>query len=515
MNTGQRPSRIHLSLSRVATRLEREGLLESRSADDAVLTGISDDSRAVRAGDLYCAWRGTTVDGHEFLPQAVEAGAVAALVERPVAGGSVPQLEVRDGRRAAAVASAEVFGDPAGELVLVGITGTNGKTTTVSILRHLLAGQWATVSLGTLGALWADGRPALEVGNLTTPGPVELARTLRRLKDMGVEAVVMEASSHALAQGRVHALRFDTTVFTNVSRDHLDYHGTEEEYIRAKELLLELLAEDGTAVINADEAAWGRLLRRAERRLLFSVENRPEADLRADGIRISATGATFLLTASGREVEVGLPLTGAFNVENALAAAGAALSVGCSLDEVVERLRDTPQVPGRLERIAEEPCTVIRDYAHTPAALERVLSTIGALAEGRLIVVFGAGGERDSGKRPLMGRVAEMHADVVVVTSDNPRTEDPDAIIDQIVEGMERGATIREPDRRTAIARALAIAGPDDVVLLAGKGHETYQILGTERIDFDERRIVAELTAPGIDPATADQAPASDDEGGL
>lgn len=481
-----------IALSRIAELLERDGRLVARPEADVEVTGIVDDSRRVRPGDLFCAWAGTEVDSHRFLSAAEAAGAVAALVERRVDDCALPQVVVEDGRRAAALAAGAVFGDPAAALHLVGVTGTNGKTTTVWLLRHLLGARWKTATIGTLGVIAEDGLPLPGSEALTTPGPVELARVLRELVDRGIEAVAMEVSSHALEQGRVHALDFDAAVFTNLSRDHLDYHGTEEAYRSAKLLLAGRLRPGGAAVINADDPAWKGLSESTERALEFSLKS-GEADVHAEAVELGPFGARFRLAAGGDTQEVELPLLGAFNVYNALGAGAAALAVGLSLEEVAERLNTAPQVPGRLEKIADEPCAVLRDYAHTPDALERVLCALRPLVRGRLIVVFGAGGDRDRGKRPLMGEVAERWADLPIVTSDNPRTEDPELIIDEIVAGMSEGKHLRVTDRRAAIARALQVARPEDVIVLAGKGHETYQVLGRERVPFDERRIVSEL----------------------
>jgi UDP-N-acetylmuramoyl-L-alanyl-D-glutamate--2,6-diaminopimelate ligase len=481
-------------LQEVVSRLRAEGLVVSASGADVELTGIADDSRRVRPGDLFCAWVGTAADAHAFLPAARAAGAAAALVERPVPEADVPQVVVRDGRRAAALAAMAAFGDPAASLLLVGVTGTNGKTTTVWLLRHLLAAGRPAASLGTLGVVGPDGEPVPGTESLTTPGPVELARTLRELVDRGVRAVAMEISSHALDQGRVSGLRLDAAVFTNLSRDHLDYHRTVEAYREAKLSLTKLLRPGGVVVYNAEDPAWAPLAEVEQRTLTYAMD--APADLRARDLELGAGGARFTLETANGSVAVELPLLGAFNVQNALAAAGAVHALGMPLADVAERLRTVPQVPGRLERIAETPCPVLRDYAHTPDALERVLTALRPLVRGRLILVFGAGGDRDRGKRPLMGAVATRWADVTIVTSDNPRTEDPDAIIDDIAQGMT-GSYVREVDRRRAIALALTEAKADDVVLLAGKGHETYQIVGTERRPFDEREIVRELVASG------------------
>lgn len=483
-----------IGLGEIVRRLKADGRLVSAPGVEPVITGIADDSRRVRAGDLYCAWAGTAIDGHSFVQAAESAGAVAALVERPVPESSLPQVVVRDGRRAAALAAAAFYGDPAASLHLVGVTGTNGKTTTTWLLRHLLGARWPAASIGTLGVILEDGSSLPGGETLTTPGPVDLARVLRELVDRGVGAVAMEVSSHALDQGRVHALRFDAAVFTNLTRDHLDYHGTEEAYVAAKRTLVGLLRGGGAALINADDPAWAGLEASAPRALRYAIE-RGDAEVRAERLELGPCGARFRLVAPGGAADVSLPLIGGFNVYNALGAAAAALALGFEVEDVAARLGTAPQVPGRLEKVADVPCPVLRDYAHTPDALERVLTALRPLVPGRLIVVFGAGGDRDRGKRPLMGAVVERWADIPVVTSDNPRTEDPDLIIAEIEAGMPAGRHLRVTDRRAAIARALEIAQPDDLVLLAGKGHETYQIVGKEKLPFDEREIVAELVA--------------------
>ncbi len=484
------PSPIRLSV--VVERLRAEGLVREAPEADPILTGVTADSRLARDGDLFCAWTGTTRDAHVFVAAAAEAGAAAALVERPVEA-VVPQVVVTAGRHAAALAAYEVMGRPGENLILAGVTGTNGKTTTVWILRHLLSGRYATASLGTVGAVLRDGLPLPGTESLTTPGPVGMAATMRAFADRSIEAVALEVSSHALDQARVQALRFDIAVFTNLSRDHLDYHGSFERYRATKREFVELLAPAGVAVINADDPAWDGLERRAPSAVRFAVEGgrgAGEADVVAVEVVGTAAGSTFRMITPRGDAEVRLPLPGAYNVQNALGAGAACLALGFELEEVVTGLTAAPQVPGRLERVSDRPCAVFTDYAHTPDALERVLTSLRGVANGRLVVVFGAGGDRDPGKRPLMGEIAGRLADVVVVTSDNPRTEDPDAIIDQIMDGIERKDAVRITDRRAAIERSLELAEPDDVVLLAGKGHETYQVIGVETVSFDERSIV-------------------------
>ncbi|CAN5776935.1 UDP-N-acetylmuramoyl-L-alanyl-D-glutamate--2,6-diaminopimelate ligase [soil metagenome] len=480
-----------LQLSELNARLRTADLLVAAPADDVAITNVADDSRRVTAGALFCAWQGTVSDAHAHVGSAEQAGAVAALVERRVDGVGMPQVQVRNGRRAAALAASLFFGEPERALRVAGVTGTNGKTTTVWVLRHMLSQQAPAASLGTLGAVLDDGTTLPGSESLTTPGPVDLARTLHLMVDRGVRLLAMEVSSHALDQGRVHALRFDAAVFTNLTRDHLDYHGTLETYLGAKRSLVGLLRADGCAVINADEPAWSGLKDEAPRALTFGVHM--PADVAAHDLALSADGAAFELRTPEGSARTTFPLIGDFNVQNALAAAAACLALGFTVDEAAAALATVPQVPGRLERIADAPCAVLRDYAHSPDALERVLAALRPLTDGRLVVVFGAGGDRDRGKRPLMGAVAVRGADEAIVTSDNPRTEDPDAIINEIEEGMNGATYSRITDRRSAIAHALESARPDDIVLLAGKGHETYQIIGEAKHDFDERAIVRDI----------------------
>jgi UDP-N-acetylmuramoyl-L-alanyl-D-glutamate--2,6-diaminopimelate ligase len=450
------------------------------------------DSRNVVKGGVFVAYVGSTSDGHDFLPAAEQAGAACALVERMVAGLSIPQIVIRAGRPAAAAAAALQYGDPAAGLELVGVTGTNGKTTTVHLLRHLLSDRGKAASIGTLGAIVGDDGPLPGTGQLTTPGPVETQALLAALRDAGVRSVAMEVSSHSLDQDRVAGLRFNAAVFTNVTRDHLDYHGDQASYLAAKLKLARYLAPDGRQVVNADDSSW-QALPPGPGRLSFAIES--QADVRARDIAGDATGMRFTLVSGGGSVPVRLPLLGRYNVENALGAAAAALALGRTLEPVAERLATSSQVPGRMERLADSPCTIIRDYAHTPDAFERALAALRPLTTGRLMIVFGCGGDRDRGKRPLMGRVAARDANLVIITEDNPRTESVEAILDDIAQGIGDVPHLRIVDRRAAIARAISIARPGDTILLAGKGHETYQIVGSEKRHFDEREIVSELTS--------------------
>jgi len=477
-------------LSDVADVLRSAGLL-ARPGDfaDVEIAGVSQDSRTVQPGELFLAWAGTAFDAHAFVAGAVARGAVAALVEHRVEGVEIPQLEVTRGRTAAGLVAQNLAGSPCERMFVVGITGTNGKTSTALMIRHLLSPRSRAAVIGTLGVVGSDGAVVPGTESLTTPGPVQLAEWLKGLQGDGAEAVAIEASSHALEQDRLAGVAFDVGVFTNLTQDHLDYHETLDRYRDAKARLLDLLKPGGLAVVNGDDPAWAELPLEGCRRVVFGRS--PAADVRGEDETSDATGSRFTLVTPQGDAQVRLPLVGDFNVENALAAAAVALEAGLTLDQVAAGLSDIPQIPGRLEVVSSDPATLI-DFAHTPAALERVLDALRPLVDGRLIVVFGAGGDRDRTKRPLMGRAVAARADLPVVSSDNPRNEDPEAIIDEVVPGLGDGPYLRIADRRDAIRAALAEARPGDLVLLAGKGHETYQVLGNEKVPFDERAVVAE-----------------------
>ena len=478
----------------IVSALERGGLLVGTPDLHTwpEITGLTADSRRIEPGMLYCAVRGSVQDGHQFVTVARERGAVAALVEReqPV---ELPQVLVRDGRRAAALAAETWFGRPAARLDLVGVTGTSGKTTSVLLARHVLSALEPMGSIGTLGAFDPDGASVpSEAGNLTTPGPIDLQATLAALVARGARGAAMEVSSHSLDQGRVEGLVFRTAVFTNLTREHLDYHHTLEDYFKAKAKLAGYLGPTGLEVVNADDPAWLRLPHR-HRRVTFG--EREGSDVSARKVVVDGIGARFDLITPTGSAAARLPLLGRFNVTNALGVAACAWGMGVPVEAIVERLATAPQVPGRMERIAERPCTILRDYSHKPDALERALESVRPLTSGRIILVFGAGGDRDRGKRAPMGEIAVRLADVAIVTSDNPRTEDPERILDEVESGMQAKPHHRRTDRREAIALALELARPGDTVMLAGKGHETYQIVGTEKQPFDERSIVRELGA--------------------
>ncbi|HYJ79322.1 MAG TPA: UDP-N-acetylmuramoyl-L-alanyl-D-glutamate--2,6-diaminopimelate ligase, partial [Longimicrobiaceae bacterium] len=391
-----------VTLGRIEARLGREGLLAGGARLGEPSAGLPvreawTDSRQVAAGDLFCAVVGTGGDGHAFLAAATARGAAGATVERPDRTLTLPQIEVTYGRLAAAHAAAEVYGDPWNGLTLVGVTGTNGKTTSAAILRHLLARRGPAGSIGTLGALDAGGRVIPGTEGLTTPGPVEAARWIRRFADAGVRAVAMEVSSHALHQQRMAAARFDAALFTNLTRDHLDYHRTMDEYRAAKLRLAELLKPGGAAVLNADDPAWdgvGASNQAVRRVVRFGVSS--PADVSAADVRAGPGGMEWTLRTPDGRAAVKLPLWGGYNVSNALGCAAVLWSLGWPAEEIAAGLETLPQVPGRLERVSGPPdsATVLVDYAHTPDALERALQALRPLVRGRLWVVFGAGGDR-------------------------------------------------------------------------------------------------------------------------
>jgi UDP-N-acetylmuramoyl-L-alanyl-D-glutamate--2,6-diaminopimelate ligase len=470
--------------------LRRHHLLVTAPAQDAAITALATDSRDAVPGTVFLALPGTVTDGHRFVGAAAERGAVAAVVEH-VVDAAVPQVVVSSSHRAAIVLAREWHGDPAARLTLAGVTGTNGKTTTTMLLRHLLDEGGTAAVIGTLGAYDGAGRPvASSAGRLTTPGPLDLQATLARLVERGTTHVAMETSSHSLDQGRLDGLTFAVAVFTNLTRDHLDYHLTMEHYRAAKLRLLDLLAPGAPVVVNRDDRAWDVISRHP----VLGFGRGPDAEVRAEGEVWRADGSSFLLAGRYGAREVTIPLAGEFNVSNALAAAAAALALGVPLDRVAARLGEAPQVPGRMERLATTPCTVLRDYSHTPDALARALGTLRPLTPGRLMVLFGCGGDRDRGKRPEMGRIAAEFADEIYLTTDNPRTEPADRIIADIEAGIPAGRYHRIPDREEAIAAALDAAREGDTLLLAGKGHETYQLVAGEVLPFDEKVIVRRLT---------------------
>ena len=481
-----------LSSEALEKRLLCRGLHPRWQSDPpAGFAGLALDSRSVGSGDLFCAISGTAVDGHEYVAEAARSGAAAAVVERVVPDAAIPQLIVTDTHAAATHLASLFSGDPGSRMRLIGITGTNGKTTTAWLARYLLADLESSAAIGTLGSVDAAG--VVHPGSLTTPGPLELMETLASLSADGVKTVAMEVSSHALDQRRVDGLRFDAVVFTSFSREHLEYHPDLAHYLDAKLRIVELLEPDGVCVVNADEPAWESLDTGSIRRVSYGFS--ADADVRAEESRFEPDRSDWLLVTDSGTARVNLPLPGRFNVQNALAAAAIGLEAGLVPSRVAELLAAAPSVSGRMEVLQTEPVLVLRDYAHTPDSYERVLGALREDTTGKVFVVFGCGGDRDPGKRPLMGEIATRYADLTIVTTDNPRSEDPAGIAEEIVAGQDPARWEIVLDRREAIARAIGLAGLGDVVVLLGKGHETYQIIGQERVPFDEASIVTELVA--------------------
>ena len=455
---------------------------EVRGDPDDTVRDASHDSRDVPAGSLFFCIPGEHVDGHAFAQDAVDAGAAALVVDHPLAVAA-PQLVVRSVREAIGPMAAAVFGHPARDLTVIGITGTNGKTTITYLLESVFrAAGWRPGVIGTTG-MRIDGSPSPL--SHTTPEAPELHRTLARMRAGGVRAVAIEISSHALAQRRVDGLVVDAAVFTNLSQDHLDLHATMEDYFDAKRRLF-TPEHARHAVVNADDP-WGRRLLEDPAIATTSYGIDAAADVRADDVSVDAGGATVVIGG----VSVRTALRGRFNVENVLAALAAAQVVGIGLDVGARGVGEVQRVPGRMEPVdAGQDFTVVVDYAHTPDSIHSVLRGARGSAEGRVIVVFGCGGDRDRAKRPMMGQAAAEDADLVIVTNDNPRTEDPLAIIDEITSGIPDGAAaIVEPDRAAAIERAIDAARPGDVVVVAGKGHETTQEIDGVLMPFDDREV--------------------------
>jgi UDP-N-acetylmuramoyl-L-alanyl-D-glutamate--2,6-diaminopimelate ligase len=453
---------------------------------DVELTGLAYDSSAVTRGDLFFCVPGFHADGHDFAPDAVGRGAAALVVERPL-GLGVPEVRVETVRAAMAPAAARFYGEPTARLTMVGVTGTNGKTTTTFVARALLEADGRRCGLlGTVTSVIA-GRQREVVR--TTPEAIDLQRELREMVDGGDRACAMEVSSHALALHRADAIHWDTTVFTNLSRDHLDFHSDMEDYFEAKRRLF--LANPRAAVINVDDAYGRRLAADLPHVVTFAMEG--DADWRALDVRSGRHGSHFRVHSPVGDLEVRSPLPGRFNVSNLLGALAAAVNVGVDPRVGVEAIPHAGRVPGRFEPVEEgQEFAVLVDYAHTPDSLENLLHAARELSEGRLLCLFGCGGDRDRGKRPLMGAVARRLADAVIVTSDNPRSEDPEAIIADVLEGAGPGVEAIV-DRRAAIERAIELAQPGDVVVIAGKGHEQGQeFAGGRKVPFDDVTVARE-----------------------
>lgn len=476
----------------------------SRIAGDAgtIVTGIQTDSRKVRPGDLFLCIPGLVSDGHDFAEKAAQAGAAALVVERDVPV-MLPKLFVKDARYAMAVIACHFYAYPSRELKLIGVTGTNGKTTTTMLIERILADQsFRTGLMGTIrmkiGDEWFDAER-------TTQEAAELQMNLRKMRDAGADFAVMEVSSHALELGRVKGCRFRTALFTNLTQDHLDFHQTMERYKAAKGLFFSRLGNEFTgdpntasyAVLNADDPAsadYAKLT--SAQTITYGLGE--DADVRATDIRMTAKGTRFTVSAFGERSEVSMKLVGKFNVYNALGAISSTLVERIPLSAIANSLERIRGVPGRMETIeGDADYLVVVDYAHTPDGLLNALETIREFCEGRVITVFGCGGDRDRTKRPLMGAIAARYSDYTIVTSDNPRSEPPEAIMREIEPGIVREGAGAEryaliADRREAIHKAVEMANPGDVILIAGKGHEPIQIVGGVHLHFDDRLVAQE-----------------------
>jgi UDP-N-acetylmuramoyl-L-alanyl-D-glutamate--2,6-diaminopimelate ligase len=454
---------------------------------DPVITGVTHDSRTVGSGDLFVAIPGAVVDGHDFIDRAVAAGAAAVAVERPVECPS--QIVVPDAREALPWLAAAVYGDPSSHFPVVGVTGTNGKTTVTHLLGQIIGASGRTPGIvGTIGA--RIGRNEESIAR-TTPEASDLQRLLAEMIEAGVDVAAIEVSSHALSLHRVDAIRFRVAAFTNLMQDHLDYHGDMGRYFAVK---ASLFTPDRTdhAVIGVDDEAGCRIAA-STAVPTTTVAIDAAADITASSLEETFDGTSFVINTPSETFPAYLPIPGRFNVHNALVAGAIALTLGINGDAVVRGLASEAKIPGRFERVASDqgPAVVV-DYAHTPDAIEAVVRDARRLSSGRIVVVFGAGGDRDREKRPAMGRAAAA-ADVVILTSDNPRSEDPDAIRASVRSGLDASTVVvEEPDRRRAIRRGLEAAGPDDLVLVLGKGHEAGQEIAGRIEPFDDREVVLE-----------------------
>ena len=471
--------------------LKGVAVLESTAAPDTEINEVRYDSRAVRPGDLFVAIRGYATDGHQYIGKALEQGAAAIVCEEAPAG--VPVVVVENARRALAEIAANRFGHPADSMVMLGVTGTNGKTTTTYLVKHMLEDAGHKVGLiGTNQNLIGDEVVETE---RTTPESYELHALFARMRDAGCTHVIMEVSSHSLVLDRVHGIHFAVGAFTNLTQDHLDFHKTMEEYRKAKALLF-TISDKG--VINLDDPAAGAMLADAKCPCLtFSCE-KDAADLTAKNLKLHADGVEFVAATKGDLARVKLPIPGHFSAENALTALGIVLQLGMPLADAAKSLATATGVKGRVEVVpTDTDYTVLIDYAHSPDGVENVLRAVRGFARGRVVALFGCGGDRDRTKRPKMGKIAADLADFCIVTSDNPRTEDPKAIIDDILEGMKGTKTPMQVivDRPEAIHWALAHAKKDDIIVLMGKGHETYQEVNHVKHHMDEREIVRDFFA--------------------
>ncbi len=461
---------------------------------DRAVESIAYDSRRVQRDGLFVALRGEKSDGHDFIGQAIDKGAAVIVAERAEKNSRATAVVVENTRGAMADLAARFFNYPARKLKLAGVTGTNGKTTTTFLIKHIC--EKAGLRCGLLGTVRYEIGERMLPAARTTPESLDLQELLAQIRDAGCRAAAMEVSSHALAQERTRGIEWDTAVFTNLTQDHLDYHGTMENYFEAKASLFEQLARQErkkkpVAIINIDDRYGQKLVRKIAKNVsVITFGTGLNADFRASNYRMEFGGTSYQLDARGKSYLVRVPLIGRFNVANSVAAIAAANALGVSLRETVLSLAKSPQVPGRLEMVpAKRQFQVFVDYAHTPDALVNVIKTLRELEPRRLIVVFGCGGNRDREKRPLMGQAVDQNADYAIITSDNPRKEDPDKIISEVEKGFRASNFEKITDRAAAISRAIELAQPRDIVLIAGKGHENYQEFADHTVPFEDIQV--------------------------
>ncbi|MBU0503081.1 MAG: UDP-N-acetylmuramoyl-L-alanyl-D-glutamate--2,6-diaminopimelate ligase [Candidatus Omnitrophica bacterium] len=466
---------------------------------DFQVRGIACNSKLIDDDFIFVAVKGNKEDGNEFIPEAIARGAKAVIYQSPgrqdtKISGRIPFIKVKDARKALAKLASEFYANPSSLVKVTGVTGTNGKTTVTYLIEALL--KEANLSPAVIGTINYRFKNEVIVSKNTTPGPLELQGMLKNMADKGVDSAVMEVSSHALDQDRTMGINFSSAIFTNLTQDHLDYHKTMQDYFLAKAKLFKGLREKSASIINTDDKYGQRLKRsiRGKRVITYGIRNK--ADLKALDIRMNINGAEFTLKGLNNEFNLKTRLVGRHNIYNILAAVGWAISEGLSVKIIRGALEKFTLVPGRLEKIdSPKGFSVFVDYAHTDDALKNVITTLRQLTDKKIIVVFGCGGDRDKTKRPKMGRVVSRLADQFIITNDNPRSEDPEVIISDIKKGILNSNYLVLPDRKKAINKAISLASSGDIVLVAGKGHENYQILKDKIISFNDREIVKECLA--------------------
>ena len=457
------------------------------------IDAIEYDSRKVKSGSLFIAIQGITVDGNTFIKEAVKRGAAGIITDRPESRANIPTIIVPDARKAMAVIADKFYGSPQNSLVMTAVTGTNGKTTVAYMVKSIF--DASGVGCGLIGTIeHLIGEKTIESVN-TTPESRDIHSLLSEIIEANQHACIIEVSSHALALSRVHGIQFRTVAFTNISRDHLDFHGSVKEYLDAKSLLFSNLSGDSAAVVNMDDPAAEHIINVSRGGKVVTFGFNEDCDIHPVFFELETRGSRVVMSTPSGDMEFTLPMPGKFNISNAMAAIGIGLTCGLPPDAITHGLEILKSVRGRYEIIDEgQDFTVIIDYAHTPDALENILSSAREITKGHLISVFGCGGDRDKGKRPEMGEISTRIADYTIITSDNPRTEKPEDIISDIMKGVKEMAVFKTfVDREEGILEALKIAGPDDTIVIAGKGHEDYQIIGDEKKYFDDSETVRRL----------------------